>query len=130
MRPRLGAVSFLNTRPLVYTLERDPVHFDLSYSVPSRCATELASGAVDVGLIPTIEYARSAEPYSIAPGVAIATRGAVLTVRLYYRGDVQDIEKVALDLSSRKIRAGPRLRRRRAQFRGDAGDCGCGAGYR
>ena len=101
MRPRLGAVSFLNTRPLVYTLERDPVHFDLSYSVPSRCATELASGAVDVGLIPTIEYARSAEPYSIAPGVAIATRGAVLTVRLYYRGDVQDIEKVALDLSSR-----------------------------
>ena len=101
MRPRLGAVSFLNTRPLVYTLERDAVHFDLSYSVPSRCASALASGAVDVGLIPTIEYARSAEPYYIAPGVAIGTRGAVLTVRLYYRGDVQRIEKVALDLSSR-----------------------------
>ena len=101
MRPRLGAVSFLNTRPLVYTLERDSVHFDLSYSVPSRCASELASGAVDVGLIPTIEYARSAESYYIAPGVAIGTRGAVLTVRLYYRGDVQRIEKVALDLSSR-----------------------------
>ena len=101
MRPRLGAVSFLNTRPLVYTLERDAVPFDLSYSVPSRCASELASGAVDVGLIPTIEYARSPEPYYIAPGVAIGTRGAVLTVRLYYRGDVRQIEKVALDLSSR-----------------------------
>lgn len=101
MRPRLGAVSFLNTRPLVFTLERDPASFALSYSVPSRCAIDLAAGTVDVGLIPSIEYARSAEPYYIAPGVAIGTRGAVLTVRLYYRGDVAQIEKVALDLSSR-----------------------------
>lgn len=101
MRPRLGAVSFLNTRPLVFTLRRDPVQFDLSYSVPSRCATKLAAGTVDVGLIPTIEYARSAEPYYIAPGVAIGTRGDVLTVRLYYRGDIEQVESVALDLSSR-----------------------------
>ena len=101
MTTRLGAVSYLNTRPLVFALERNPATFALSFSVPARCAADLASGATDVGLIPSIEYARSAEPYCIAPGVAIGTRGVVHTVRLYYRGDLGRIEKVALDLSSR-----------------------------
>ena len=101
MRPRLGAVSYLNTRPLVFALERDSSPFALSYSVPSRCADDLARGAIDVGVIPSIEYARSADPYFIVPGIGISARGAVLTVRLYYRGEVDSITSVALDLSSR-----------------------------
>jgi chorismate dehydratase len=101
MKPRLGVVSYLNTRPLVFALERDPAPFALSYSVPSRCAVDLTAGTVDVGLIPSIEYARSADPYYIVPDVAIGTRGLVLTVRLYFRGDLNRIERVALDLSSR-----------------------------
>ena len=67
MKPRLGAVPYLNTRPLVVALERDPAPFALSYSVPSRCARELADGTIDVGIIPAIEYARSARPYWIVP---------------------------------------------------------------
>ena len=101
MKPRLGAVSYLNTRPLVFALERDGSPFALSYSVPSRCADDLACGAVDVGVIPSIEYARSTEPYCIVPGIGIGARGAVLTVRLYHRGAVDKITSVALDLSSR-----------------------------
>ena len=61
MRPRLGAVSYLNTRPLVFALERDGSPFALSYSVPSRCADDLACGAVDVGGVVPGSMAASAK---------------------------------------------------------------------
>jgi chorismate dehydratase len=61
----------------------------------------LAAGQVDLGLIPSIEYARSQMPYDIVPGLAIAAEGEALTVRLYYRGDLNSVRRVALDTSSR-----------------------------
>ena len=88
MKPRLGAVPYLNTRPLVVALERDPAPFALSYSVPSLCAKELAGGTIDVGIIPVIGYARSARPYWIVPDIAIGSQGPVLTVRLFCRRSV------------------------------------------
>jgi chorismate dehydratase len=100
---RLGAVSYLNTRPLVYGLERHP-DFDVRFDVPSRCAELLHQGAIDVGLIPSIEYLRGPRPYSIVPGVSLASRGAVASVALYTGAHVQDVSQVrsiALDLSSR-----------------------------
>jgi len=100
MSVRLGVVSFLNARPLVYSLNTDP-RFDLMLSVPSQCAADLHVGKVDVGLIPAIEYARSAAPYQIVPGLAIAATGPVLTVRLYYRKPLDQVCRVALDTSSR-----------------------------
>ena len=101
MKPRLGAVPYLNTRPLVFALERDPAPFALSYSVPSRCARELAAGTIDVGVIPAIEYARSPHPYWIVPDIAIGSQGSVLTVRLFCRRPLPQIERIALDTSSR-----------------------------
>ena len=101
MKPRLGAVPYLNTRPLVFALERDPAPFALSYSVPSRCARELAAGTIDVGVIPAIEYARSPHPYWIVPDIAIGSQGSVLTVRLFCRRPLSRIERIALDTSSR-----------------------------
>jgi len=61
----------------------------------------LHAGRIDAGLIPSIEYARSREPYCIVPEVAIGTRGKVLTVRLFWLGDLQQIRRVALDTGSR-----------------------------
>ena len=101
MKPRLGAVPYLNTRPLVVALERDPAPFALSYSVPSLCAKELADGIIDVGIIPAIEYARSARPYWIVPDIAIGSQGSVLTVRLFCRRPLPQVERIALDTSSR-----------------------------
>ena len=69
---RLGAVSYLNARPLVYDL--DACHrFALRFDVPSRCADLLHGGAIDVGLIPSIEYMRrtvGADEYAIVPDLA------------------------------------------------------------
>jgi chorismate dehydratase len=100
---RLGAVSYLNTRPLVYGLERDPA-FDVRFDIPSRCAELLHEGAIDLGLIPSIEYLRGRVPYSIVPDVSLASRGAVASVALYTAAHVKDLTEVrsiALDVSSR-----------------------------
>ncbi|MEE2656957.1 MAG: menaquinone biosynthesis protein [Candidatus Latescibacterota bacterium] len=97
----LGVVSFLNARPLTAGLENDGCPFQLRYDVPSRCASALAAGEIDVGLIPVIEYARASEPYSIVPGAAIACRGPVHTVRLFHREPLQRVGCVAVDISSR-----------------------------
>ena len=99
MSVRLGAVAFLNARPLVVSLEANPC-FDVTFSVPSACARQLRDGEIDVGQIPSIDYARSPEPYFILPQVAIGSRRDVLTVRLYHSEPIQQIRRVALDLSS------------------------------
>jgi chorismate dehydratase len=66
---RLGAVSYLNTKPLVYGLEQRSDLFTVRFDVPAQCAALLHEGRVDLGLIPAIEYLRG--DYRIVPGIAI-----------------------------------------------------------
>ena len=96
---RLGAVGYLNARPLVYGLERSP-RFDVRYDVPSECARLLHAHEIDVGLIPSIEYLRGG-PYRIAPDLAIASRGPVASVAIYTTKPMADVQSIALDTSSR-----------------------------
>jgi len=97
-RVRLGAVSYLNAGPLVHGLAGDPA-FEITADLPSKVADQLHAGTIDVGMIPSIEYARGA--YAIVPGIAIASRGPVRSVNLYLRGKLDQIRRVALDTSSR-----------------------------
>jgi chorismate dehydratase len=96
---RLGAVSYLNTKPLVYGLDAHPDQFDIRFDVPAKCATLLHEGQVDLGLIPAIEYLRG--NYHIVPDVSIASDGDVATVALFTRAPIADVRSIALDLSSR-----------------------------
>jgi chorismate dehydratase len=98
-RVRLGAVGYLNARPLVFGLERVP-RFDLRFDVPSECARLLHGGAIDLGLIPSIEYLRGG-PYRIVPDIAIASHGRVASVALYTTKPVERIASIAMDTSSR-----------------------------
>ena len=70
---RLGAVSYLNTKPLVYGLDAGPDLFDVRFDVPAKCAALLHEGRVDLGLIPAIEYLRG--DYAIVPDIAIGSDG-------------------------------------------------------
>ncbi len=97
---RLGAVSYLNARPLVYGLEQEP-RFDLRYDIPSECAKLLHAHAIDVGLIPSIEYLRGPRPYAFVPGPAVTSRGPVASVAIYTRKEPGDIRSIAMDTSSR-----------------------------
>lgn len=98
---RLGAVSYLNTKPLVYGLDAVPEQFDVRFDVPATCATLLHEGRVDLGLIPAIEYLRGVDDYWIVPGVAIASEGEIASVAVFSRVPVAQIRTLALDLSSR-----------------------------
>lgn len=95
---RVGAVSYLNTWPLVRGLRGEP-RFEVRFDVPSRCASLLHQGVVDVGLIPSIEFLRG--DYAIVPNVSIASEGPVASVALFSRVPVTAIRRVALDTSSR-----------------------------
>ena len=97
---QIGAVSYLNARPLTRALDREPGRWHVRYDVPSVCATLLHSGRVDLGLIPSIEYLEG-DDYRFVPGVAIGSRGPVASVALYTTRDVSDIRRIALDSSSR-----------------------------
>jgi len=91
-------VSYLNAVPTVHGLGADP-RFEIVRDVPARIAARLHAGEIDLGLIPSIEYAEG--EYAIVPGVAIASRGPVRSVSLLHRGRLEDVRRVAVDTSSR-----------------------------
>jgi len=95
---RLGVVPYLNVEPIVHGLRADP-RFEVVRDVPSRVAERLHAGEIDLGMIPSVEYARG--DYAIVPGIAIASRGAVRSVELLHRRPVGQLRRVALDTSSR-----------------------------
>lgn len=99
-RLRVGAVSYLNTKPLIHHLTELAPQIDLVLEVPSRLAHDLSEGRLDIGLIPSIEYFRGGS-YTIVPGVSIASFGPVLSVKLCSRKPFDEIRSVALDEGSR-----------------------------
>src|SRR5262249_23698924 len=99
---RIGAVSYLNAKPLYYQLCEKAPHVRLSMDVPSRLAEQLAAGALDVALIPSIEYLRRVHRGDESlPGFAIAARGPVRSVKLFGRVPWERVERLALDAGSR-----------------------------
>jgi len=97
---RIGAVGFLNARPLAHGLAREP-RVSLRLDVPSECARLLHAGEIDLGLVPVIELLRGPVDYDIVPGLAIAGDGPVNSVALFTRVPMADVRRVALDVSSR-----------------------------
>lgn len=98
---RIGAVSYLNTKPLIYTLEDRLAEVgELSLALPSQLADDLWRGHLDVALIPSVEYF-GREGYQIVSDAAIACRGPVWSVRLLSRVPVPEIRRLALDEGSR-----------------------------
>ncbi len=108
MTVRLGAVGYLNARPLVHTLDRQPEAFALRFDVPSTCAALLQAGEIDLGMIPSIEYARSGE-YRIVPELAITSDGPVASVALFARVPIDRVGRIGLDTSSRTSAALTRI---------------------
>jgi chorismate dehydratase len=97
---RIGAVGYLNARPLTWALDQAPERWDVRYDLPAVCAALLHEGTVDLGLIPSIEYLRSAD-YRFVPGVGIGSRGPIASVALYTRKPIDQVRTIALDTSSR-----------------------------
>ncbi len=107
-RLRLAAVSFLNTRPITFGIERGLVgrdRFELTFDFPSRCAATVLQGEADLGLMPMASYAGAGEELRVVPGIAIASRGPVRTVLLLGQVRWEEMETIVLDEASRTSQA-------------------------
>ena len=94
-------MSYLNSKPLIEGLDGLlEGHATLRLDYPSRLADELASGQLDVALIPSIEYFRG-HNYEIISDACVAAHGPVLSVKLYSRVPWGDVKSLALDEGSR-----------------------------
>lgn len=97
---RIGAVNYLNTKPLVHQLDRLLPEAKLSFAVPSKLADDLAEGNLDVALVPVIEMAGHPE-WQIVSNACIGCRGPVLSVKLLFRVPPHEVRTLALDEGSR-----------------------------
>ncbi len=100
-KPRVCAVEYLNTVPLVWGMlhgeQRDLV--DLSFALPAQCADRLAARAADIGIVPSIELTR--QKLDVIRGAGIACRGPVRSILLISKVPFTEIRTLAVDSSSR-----------------------------
>jgi chorismate dehydratase len=97
---RIGAVNYLNSKPLVDGLEALAPQVRLTFDLPSRLADSLAAGRLDVALVPSVEFFRSPGG-TIVSDACVACRGPVLSVKLHFRVPPAEVRRVALDEGSR-----------------------------
>ncbi len=98
-RSKIGAVSYLNTKPLVEGMDEVGEAFELVYDLPSRLADRLATAELSAALIPSIEAGHS--DYQIISNACIGCRGPVWSVKLLGRVPPGEIKTLALDEGSR-----------------------------
>lgn len=99
---KVGIVSYLNTRPLIYGLRQEPMasQIELWEDTPARLADMLVNGEIDLGLVPvaTIPHLPT---YQVVGDYCIGTEGEVASVCLFSEVPLEQIETVYLDYQSR-----------------------------
>jgi chorismate dehydratase len=113
---RVAAIDFLNPAPLMWDFEHSPLdtalaqRYRIDRMLPSECATRLAAGQADIGLIPIAALA-SAPGLRILPGCTIASKGRVRSLLLVRRADrpLAALRSVAADTASRTTIAYARI---------------------
>ena len=98
----MGAVSYLNTKPLLYGIERSPVRaeMDLIIDYPASIAAMLLKDEIDIGLVPVAVIPFMAE-YHVNGHYCIGSNGNVASVCLFSEQPIEKIERVLLDYQSR-----------------------------
>ena len=92
----VAAVSFLNARPLIDGLEREP-WVSLITDVPSKLLETLVTKNARIALCPTIDFQTADADLCIVPVGAIGSDGPTHTVRVFSRVPIREIERVHID---------------------------------
>ncbi len=95
----VAGVSYLNARPLYHGLAADP-RVELTLGLPAEVARRVAEDEAQLALMPVAAAATIGDLRMIR-GSAIGARGKVRSVVLVSERPVDELEDVALDLSSR-----------------------------
>jgi chorismate dehydratase len=101
-RIRVGAVSYLNTKPMLYGIERSEVRhwMDLSVDYPAEVARQLKADEIDMGLVP-VAILPELNEYFIDADYCIGANGPVGSVGIYSDVPLEEVETVLLDYQSR-----------------------------
>lgn len=99
---KVGAVSYLNTKPLIYGIEQGMMKemVDLVIEYPSKIAAQLLNNEIDIGLVP-IAILPELKEYHIISEYGVACDGEVASVCLFSDVPVGEIKRVLLDYQSR-----------------------------
>jgi chorismate dehydratase len=99
---RVGAVSYLNTKPLLYGIQKAGLigQIELRIDYPSRIAAMLLDDEIDIGLVPVAIIPQMKEAH-INGDYCIGSDGPVGSVCLFSETPLANIEKVLLDYQSR-----------------------------
>jgi chorismate dehydratase len=99
---KISAVSYLNTFPFVYGIERSGLlkNYRLELDIPSLCAEKLKNGLVDVALIP-VGALNDLAAYEFVTDFCIGAVSAVKTVLLLSHLPLHEIREIGLDYDSR-----------------------------
>ncbi|HEY2585266.1 MAG TPA: menaquinone biosynthesis protein [Tepidisphaeraceae bacterium] len=95
---RVGSVSFLNAKPLIFGLE-EAEGIELHLDVPSRLLCGLQEERFDVGLLPVIDYQRMPGLRLLTSG-GIGSNGRTMTVRIFSPVPIERITTLACDTDS------------------------------
>lgn len=99
---RVGIVSYLNTRPLIYGLQRLPIKdkIELVEAHPAALSEKLTTGQIDLGLVP-VAIIPGLGNYYINGNYCIGAVGDVASVALFSQEPVEKIKRIYLDYQSR-----------------------------
>ncbi len=99
---RVGIVNYLNTKPLIYGLQRPPISnlIELTGGHPAKIASMLANDEIDIGLVP-VAVIPSLQSWYVNGNYCIGTEGEIASVCLFSEVPMQEIQKVYLDYQSR-----------------------------
>lgn len=99
---RIGAVSYLNTKPLIYGLERGSIRekIELISDYPANVATKLIEGSIDIGLVPVTVFDKVPHAQIIGE-YGIGCDGAVDSVAIFSEVPIEQITTIILDYQSR-----------------------------
>lgn len=100
---RVGAVSYLNTKPLLYGIKRSEKlleQIELMEEYPSRIAGMLVDGKIDVGLVPVAIIPKLPE-WHIISDYCIGATGDVASVCIFSEVPIEQVDKILLDYQSR-----------------------------
>ena len=95
---RIGSVSYFNSKPLIYGLDTFD-DLDLKLAVPARLIDGLRDASYDIALLPVIDYQRL-DHLCLVPSGGIGCDGPTLTVRIFSKKPIDQIETLACDTES------------------------------
>jgi chorismate dehydratase len=99
---RVGAVSYLNTRPLIYGFQQGMMHesIELTLDYPAQLTQKMQSEALDIALLPvaSIPLISGATVFS---DYCIASDKTVASVCIFSEVPIEEIQEIYLDYQSR-----------------------------